>query len=894
MKPLTLELQAFGPYVEKQVIDFEKLSEKGMFLIKGSTGSGKTTLFDAITFALYGESTGEVYLAKASGSGKAGRIGRNDLEDWRCTQAPADTITYVAFSFESHGHRYMFKRSLVPKRVKMAALYEAGEIDEDGNIIPFFNNPKQNDLNSKAEELIGLTKDQFRQVVFLPQGQFERFLIAPSDDKEVILKKIFGAEIWSEYARTFYEAAAARLEGLKEEKKEIEMSLSDAGAGSLEDLAALIARYETERKNAEDEHEQFEGEKKQADLNRDIQLSERFKPLHEFEKTREKLELKKREIREKRAAYDSAETAESLRAVFEEHEKAEQEHARRKQALEDSARALSAAEEAEKKARDAKEKHSDNSPVDELQKRIGEYEAKKPVYERYGEIESAYEAALKAQEAAAREADEAERFKNEAAKSAKEAMEAFNDADRIARECRESYFEGIYGEIADALREGEACPVCGSTVHPAPAAKNPESVSKEDVERREKERDSARRLWGKKEESKENAVREWESKRSILEKEDRGLTSAKTEREAASKNLIPGIKNATALQKAIEACTAEIDEYNVTAKDLDEKHTEALKTLTELKQMIRQNEEETETASRALATACGRLERELGEKGYTDTASAKEDLRTDDERRKMHQEIVEYDTQCRDNEAALEAKRKELGKQTEPDSSAFAERQREITGEQNAFSEKHSVLCSRIEDLSRKKAALEKRNEHYLSEIGEAESDWRFAKTLRGDSGIGIQRYVLAVMFEQVIGYANEMLANVHGGRYRLCRTDERGSRTKRGLELKVRDSRSPEKDGRSVSMLSGGEKFLVSLALSIGMSTVAQKTGVRIEALFIDEGFGTLDESSIADAMMVLESVRKSSGMIGIISHVQLLESVITTHIDVVKTEKGSYVAVM
>lgn len=110
-----------------------------------------------------------------------------------------------------------------------------------------------------------------------------------------------------------------------------------------------------------------------------------------------------------------------------------------------------------------------------------------------------------------------------------------------------------------------------------------------------------------------------------------------------------------------------------------------------------------------------------------------------------------------------------------------------------------------------------------------------------------------------------------------------------RGLELKVYDNRSPDTEGRSVAMLSGGEKFLVSLSLSIGMSTVAQKTGVQIEALFIDEGFGTLDDSSIHDAMDILESVRRSSGMIGIIIHVQLLENNIPTHLEVIKANGGS-----
>ena len=182
MKPLKLELQAFGPYAQRQTIDFEKLAEKGMFLIKGPTGSGKTTIFDAMTFALYGGS---------SGDDSRNKFGRNDLEEWRCNQADKNTSTEVSFTFSVQDRKYQFSRRLVPKRKNLSAEYSAGELDENGVLLPFFENPKKDDLTAKATELVGLTKEQFRQVVLLPQGQFERFLTAPATEKESILKKIF-------------------------------------------------------------------------------------------------------------------------------------------------------------------------------------------------------------------------------------------------------------------------------------------------------------------------------------------------------------------------------------------------------------------------------------------------------------------------------------------------------------------------------------------------------------------------------------------------------------------------------------------------------------------------------------------------------------------------------
>lgn len=284
-----------------------------------------------------------------------------------------------------------------------------------------------------------------------------------------------------------------------------------------------------------------------------------------------------------------------------------------------------------------------------------------------------------------------------------------------------------------------------------------------------------------------------------------------------------------------------------------------------------------------------KLEEALAQHGYTDHLLVKQELLPDGERKKLHTELVEYDRDLKTVTLELADRQKELSGVVEPDATRFEARQQEITEKSESFAKQQAALQTEIDRMTRKQGELQKKQEHFDREIQEAEDDLIFAKKLRGDTGIGLQRYVLAIMFNQVIGEANRMLEKVHGGRYHLYRSDDRGAGNKRGLELKVHDNRSPDTEGRGVAMLSGGEKFLVSLALSIGMSTVAQRAGVQIEALFIDEGFGTLDDSSISDAMDILESVRRSSGMIGIISHVGLLESNIPTHLEVKKTSAGS-----
>lgn len=883
MKPLHLELQAFGPFVDKQSVDFEKLSRSGMFLIKGKTGSGKTTIFDAMTFALYGGS---------SGDNDKSKNGRNDLEEWRCTQADNDTPTVVSFTFSVHGRRYVFTRSLIPKRVNLSPKYEAGEIDEDGNVIPFFNNPKKDDLTKKAEELIGLTKEQFRQVVLLPQGQFERFLTASSSEKESILQKIFNSVQWGKYAQNFFNAAYERKSALDGEETYIKQALSDEGFEDITELDEHIQSLRQQKTDAVKKYETFNSKQRQAELSADIQLAEQFKALHTLEEKLESLKKRADEIESKRLAYAQAEKAEFLREYIAEFERCEESRNKRENALRSKIAELPKKERAATEAAEAKRIHDEASPVADLQKKLGEYESKIPVYASVEQLKGDYDKALN-------DCDNTQTAFNAAVVALENATEEcsqlfaeYQDAESLSHDYRSRYFTGIYGELASALIDGECCPVCGSKTHPQPAEKSTDSVSKPALDKQEKNSAKAKKVWEKAEKERQKAEQAKNSVEAVFKEKTELKNTADAELKAAEKSLIDGIADSDALSFVIDDCNTKISAFEKESESLKEKLDNAVRTCEDLRSQINIANGEMTNAETAFENAKASLEAALAEKGYDDYRSAKAQLISAETRLQMQKQTVEYDTDMRSTEDDIAAARKELKGKTEPDAEAFTRRQAEIDSENERFTKLNAELDSSIERLSIKRSDLSRLEDHYHNEILQAENDLAFAKKLRGDTGIGLQRYVLAITFNQVIGEANQMLSKVHGGRYLLFRSDDKGSGNKRGLELKVHDSRSPENEkGRSVSMLSGGEKFLVSLALSIGMSTVAQKSGVQIEALFIDEGFGTLDDSSIDDAMDILEGVRKGNGTIGIISHIPLLESAITTKLEVVSSEEGSQI---
>lgn len=878
MKPCTVEFQAFGPYAGHELVDFEKLAAKGLFLICGKTGTGKTMILDAITFALYGKSSGH---------------GRDDFEAMRCTNAAFDVTTYVRFTFENNGIYYRFERRLERKRKNLSASYMVWQKDENGTWTALFENAKEKMLNEKAEELIGLSYEQFRQVIVLPQGQFEKFLTSDSADKEKILTSIFGEEKWQAVAQLMFEEATERRQQLKSLQEQISNSLQEEACETLAELEVVVAQKKERLAAMEAAYQEGAYEKQIRALRDRLALVSRFQDLRRERARVRAYEEKQHDRVEQEKRIQDARRAEKVKELLLELHRAEAAQAERKTAVRTADQAAGQAkQQAEQILLQVTAQQQKNDEIEEKKAQKIQLTAKITDYESIAALEQTFQKQRKAAESALQEAEQEKQVYESYAPKLVMLHEAYETDMEEHRKLLAAYLAGITGELAASLIEGEPCPVCGSREHPQKAVRTEADTSKEHVEEKRAEADAVYQKLQQTMQKQEQAKKKYEEKQRLAQELQLVKETAYTRLAEMQNNLIPEIGSLAELQKKLQQLTDEIGKDMEKLQSLTKMLEQANNTVAETAAKAELARQEEELAQKKQEAAMQALAEGLSENGFSDAGEAEQLLMSEKELEELQRRIADFDAGRKAAEEQMKRLQEELGGQQEPDADACKTELALLEKQQEAYAKETAVLSETIRRLSQKAEKLALAGEGIEEKLLEAEQDLAFAKKLRGDAGTGLQRYVLGILFSSVIAAANRMLSMVHGGRYRLFRSDEKAQGSnKRGLELKVYDKNSEEHEGRFVSTLSGGEKFLTSLALSIGMSTIAQKSGIRIEALFIDEGFGSLDEDSITDAMQILDSIQQANGLVGIISHVQLLQERIPTKLRVEETEKGSHI---
>lgn len=877
MKPVSIRFKCFGPYMEEQFIDFTRLEESRLFLICGETGSGKTTILDAMCYALYNKSSGGL---------------RGDLAVMRCKLAGKDDETLVEFVFDSDGRRYKFVRTMRMARKNVIDTHNCLEL-ADGAYVPIFENPKKERVNAKAQEIIGLTYEQFRQVIILPQGRFEKLLVSDSKEKETILVSLFHADRWQRIVDEISRRVTARDEELKQEKIHIETRLGEHGCAS---LAELEEKIKEETLAAEEiKHRAAEVGRAVTELrelyDRALVENQQFETLSRREAEYASLLAQEDDFLREEALLAQAETAESMKPGFASRESARAQLDRVQEACRKASEALSALETELAAALKKRE---------ELDAAAPEQEARKARRTRLSDVRELYRSleGMREERTAAEEALRGARERHSEAESAflrqdalwQEAQEAQRKAMAAYLTAQDRYRRSIRGILAEELEEGKACPVCGSLSHPEPASRSTEHVTDGEVEALNRAQKAAGETVSEAYTLRAAAEQEKNDALSALNDAVRKADVAAAEHEAAMQRKVEGIDTEKELEREILRLEGEIRAFELAASAAAGALSGVEKRLEVSRAEKERLAEELTAAREAYETQEAAWKDILSASGFEDEAAFTAVSMEPSERQSRREGVVKYRTVLASAELAAVEMRRMLAGREAPDPEGRKEALWQAETVLAELNKNTALAMNRLDRLSRDHGELTEKKVVYDASKRIVEEDMEFAVRLRGRSGVGLQRYVLGVMLTSITAAANRLLRNVYGGRYQLHRTDEiAGSVRKGGLELEVFDAANNER--RSVTTLSGGEKFLMALGLAIGLSTVvqAQGSGIRLEAMFIDEGFGSLDRESVNDALEVLQSVTAGSGIVGIISHVEQLAETIPAKIEITKGKYGS-----
>lgn len=877
MKPVSIKFKCFGPYMAEQFIDFSQLEKNGIFLICGETGAGKTTILDAMCYALYGKSSGGL---------------RGDISVMRCKLAGKNDETLVEFVFDCGGKRYKFTRSLKYGRKNLNDSHNCMVLEGE-EYVPIFENPKATFVNQKAQELIGLSYDQFRQVIILPQGQFEKLLVSDSVEKEKILVSLFHADRWQRIAEELYRRVTERDNTLKTEAQSIALKLKEYGC---EDLDALARKAEQTREESEVLQTQLAADRavlvrKRQEQERALLENQAFGELRAREERLGKLLPQAQTYDEEENLLRQADLAERIRPQFTAYQEAKAQKLRAEGLLRQADNGLKSAEQAQRNAIKTQERQEQGRPEQERRKRqITILEEARELYQSLAEKKAGAQAAAQILAGKKEEQERAQAAFAQLETAWNQAVLAQQQAIEQHRQAQQIYLQGIGSTLAQRLQPGEPCPVCGSREHPCLAQSAQGHISGSQLE-------DFNRAMNQANEDASKALRarsQGEIRRNEITAQFNAAAQAaalaQRDYENSLARRIDGIETRKELEKEIQTLRERVAAFEAAEEQVRRAVNDAQSQYQLALAAVEAARQELTAAANRYGVQAAAWQEALASSGLEDEERYTAADLNPEERQHRSTRLIQYRTDLANAQKAVAEQREAVADKTESD---LAGLKRQVQAQEQTCTEagnRLALLKQKLETMERDREDLARRSEKNSIARVQVGGDLEFANRLRGRTGTGLQRYVLGVMLTSITSEANRLLKNIYGGRYQLFRTNEiAGSGHKGGLELEVYDGANNER--RSVTTLSGGEKFLVALSLAIGLSTVvqAQGGGIRLEAMFIDEGFGSLDRESVNDALVVLQGIQRSAGVVGIISHVEQMAETIPARIEIVKGTNGS-----
>lgn len=871
MKPIFLEMCAFGPFRDKTVVDFERFHGK-IFLLTGETGAGKTSIFDAVSYALYGEASG----------GKERRSGKSFRSDY----ADAEMQTYVKLIFEEGGKRCTVFRTPEYERAKKrgtGTTVEGAtamlEIEGEERVLS-----RIEEVDARIREIVGLDRQQFSRTVMIAQGDFLRILNAKSDERKAMFQNLFHTEI---YAKA--EDALRDLHKQCKERREILAERARSAArrgGCLPDFEQALT-LERAREAAGDHPTAFFEMLERYDLVLEAML--------EADRVREAALLEELEknglaIRDGEAHNGLLAERTGLIGAAELSEAAQQARAKEAAAIKDAQSALrvhpfEVALKARKKENDDAAAALERAQKAEKTDTVAALNAKKELEaaqkgaERISVLTTEGTRLRTAILALGAYAKADAQYQKDAAALAEENQRC-RSAEQAHAQLRERFWLGQAGLLAAALEEGEPCPVCGATHHPSKAVCPNETPTKAQVDRAEEQERLARERWNRAtaafEVAKENVKVAADTLR------DCGLGVKDTKEET---------------ERSLAACEAERGALENALKTAEERERLCAEKMTSSIAALAAAQMAADRAANALQQAADDLKAALEAAGFVSENAYRLafcERSVLDQREKRLREAEAHAADTRGRLAQLE---QALGGRAAVDLEALRTARAASTAALKAL---QSELRSKDLLLEGNRSALRELGQ-IIGERERNEARWTVIADLyhtvggtaaNGRGKLSLQGYVQRYYFREVVAAANRRLRVLTDGNFTLrCREQAKDLKSRADLDLEVLDRSTGV--WRDVSTLSGGESFMASLALAVGLSDVVQNRSshVHLDILFIDEGFGSLDEGTLQRALELLNRLSDGRRTIGIISHVAELREHIEHKLVVTHTQSGSTV---